>query len=387
MITLFSIFGLKCNERLLKILYEFNPDIKTIRKCFAINGFLIIINSLFGLTAIYRKRLSILIAFCFILIGLFVFTLFSIVVGTISYHNLANQSPSRAVDTFSGLMNEYDWKGINNSSGRLVDEFQLQFNCCGSLNGSHSWEPLRPTGVPIGAYPLSCCLNDVKYDLDNQWCDEQQVYQKVTVSYSQNFNRDYVGVAYSPYTKHWVGKQLPYWNSYTLQDIKDMLNVVNSRFRSIATYGMGVAAYNANNKWDETDSNCLVSRAAAQINRDKNQNALIVAQGINQIEDNSLQQKEINNAFSAAQDANGIHGKTVWGLTFTNEYFTNEATGNRILNMITSNKKRAHDMGLKVGTRIHVCGIIHNSGSMRDILANIVRESDFIMCKASIFRE
>ncbi|CAG2110695.1 unnamed protein product, partial [Medioppia subpectinata] len=37
-------------------------------------------------------------------------------------------------------------------------------------------------------------------------------------------------------------------------------------------------------------------------------------------------------------------------------------------------------MGLKVGTRIHVCGIIHNSGSMRDILANIVRESDFIMC-------
>ena len=159
-----------------------------------------------------------------------------------------------------------------------------------------------------------------------------------------------------------------------------MLNVVNTRFTYISTYGMGVAAYNKDNRWDQSDSNCLVARAAAQINRQKNQNALRVSQGVNQIEDQSLQQKEINNAFSAAQDANGIHGSTVWGLVFTNEYFTNEGTGNRILGMIKNNKNRAHQMGLKVGTRIHVCGLIMNGGSMHDILANIVRESDFIMC-------
>ncbi|XP_054163255.1 uncharacterized protein LOC128961070 [Oppia nitens] len=202
----------------------------------------------------------------------------------------------------------------------------------------------------------------------------------LTVTFSQNFNRDYVGVAFSPYTKHWVGKTLPYWNSYSLQDIKDMLNVVNGRFRSIATYGMGVAPYNVNNRWDQTDSNCLVARAAASINSDKKQNALRVAQGINQNEDQNIQNKEIDNAFSAAQDANGIYGNTVWGLIFTNEYFTNELTGNRILNLIKSHKNRAKQMNLKVGTRIHVCGLILNSGSMRDILANIIRESDFIMC-------
>ncbi|CAG2163011.1 unnamed protein product [Oppiella nova] len=293
---------------------------------------------------------------------------------------------------------------------------QIQFNCCGALNGSQSWEPLRPIRVPIGAYPLSCCMDDAKYGLENQWCDEQQVQHResciaatdqmvskvsnslqitiditieaaivqllciVSATVSQNFNRDYVGVAYSPYTKHWVGQTLPYWNSYTLEDIVDMLNVVNSRFRSIATYGMGVAGYNVHNKWDQTDSNCLVSRAAATINHNKNQMALQVWQGINQNEDQTLQQTEINNAFSAAQDANGIYGNTVKGLIFTNEYFTSEATGNRILNMITSNKNRAHQMNVKVGTRIHVCGLIQGSGAMHDILANIVRESDFIMC-------
>ena len=159
-----------------------------------------------------------------------------------------------------------------------------------------------------------------------------------------------------------------------------MLSVVNSRFTHIATYGMGVAGYNQNNRWDQADSNCLVARAAATINREKNQNAIRVAQGINQIEDQNLQNKEIDHAFSAAQDANAIHGNTVWGLTFTNEYFTNEATGNRIISMLRSHKARAHQMGLKVGTRIHVCGIIMNGGSMHDVLANIVRESDFIMC-------
>ena len=189
-----------------------------------------------------------------------------------------------------------------------------------------------------------------------------------------------MAVAFSPYTKQWEGNQLPFWNSYSLQDVKDMLNVVNSKFTYIATYSMGVASYNKDKPWDQADSSCLVPRAAAQINREKSQLALKVAQGVYQNEDQSLQQKEIDNAFSAAQDANGIFGNTVWGLVFTNEYFTNEGTGNRILSMIRDNKQRARQLGLKVGTRIHVCGQIMNSGPMREVLANIVRESDFIMC-------
>ncbi len=159
-----------------------------------------------------------------------------------------------------------------------------------------------------------------------------------------------------------------------------MLYVINGKFTSVSTYGMGVAGYNKNNAWDRTDSNCLIARAAAHINRERNHLALRVSQGIHQHNDNQLMNKEIENAFSAARDANSIYRNTVWSLTFTNEYFTNEGTGKRILNMIRTHKRRAHQMNLKVGTRIHICGQIHNRGAMRNILADIVRESDFIMC-------
>jgi len=165
-----------------------------------------------------------------------------------------------------------------------------------------------------------------------------------------------------------------------VEDVKQMLRVVNGKFRSIATYGMGVADYNKNNAWDHADSNCLVARAAALNNKEQNQIALSVSQGISQQQDNNLMNKEIDNAFSAANDANTIYPNTVSNLIFTNEYFTDEASGHRILNMIKSQKNRAHQMNLKVGTRIHVCGIIQQSGAMYNILADIVRESDFIMC-------
>ena len=62
MITFFTYFGLKANESPLKDLFDFNPDIKTVRKCFSITGVLILMNAVFGLTAIFKKQLSFLIA-------------------------------------------------------------------------------------------------------------------------------------------------------------------------------------------------------------------------------------------------------------------------------------------------------------------------------------
>ena len=57
----------------------------------------------------------------------------------------------------------------------------------------------------------------------------------------QTFNKQYVGVAYSPYVKNWEGSQTPYWNSYSLDDIKQMLKIVSTKFTSVSTYGMGVS--------------------------------------------------------------------------------------------------------------------------------------------------
>jgi exo-beta-1,3-glucanase (GH17 family) len=186
---------------------------------------------------------------------------------------------------------------------------------------------------------------------------------------------NYFGVAYSPY----VRSDGALWNSYTVEDIKKMLRIVLTYHNSLSTYSMGVSQWNNGKPWDQADSNCLVARAAAQINKERNSVVLSVSQGIFQNDDAALQAREINNAFSAAADANTIFRGTVWGLVFTNEFVTDGSNGPRVLKMIQDNKARANGMGLKVGTRIHTCGEIWG-GPNQAIIKQIVRASDFIMC-------
>jgi len=186
---------------------------------------------------------------------------------------------------------------------------------------------------------------------------------------------NYFGVAYSPYVK----SDGSLWNSYSLEDIKKMMRIMLTYHNAVTSYSMGVNQWNVNGPWDKADSNCLIARAAAQINRERNSVVLSVSQGVFQNEDSNMQQKEIDNAFLAAQDANGIRGGTVWGLVFTNEYVTDWNRGQKVLNMIRNNKARAQRMNLRVGTRIHICGEIWN-GPNRQILIEIAKASDFIMC-------
>jgi len=131
--------------------------------------------------------------------------------------------------------------------------------------------------------------------------------------------------------------------------------------------------------WDKVDSNCLIARAAAQINRDRGSVVLSISLGIFQQENDALQKREIDNAFTAAKEANSIFRGTVYNMIFTNEFVTNSANGPKVLKMIQDNKRRAKEMQIRVGTRIHTCGEIWG-GPNQGIIKQIVRESDFIMC-------
>ncbi|ODM94562.1 putative chitinase 2 [Orchesella cincta] len=186
---------------------------------------------------------------------------------------------------------------------------------------------------------------------------------------------NYFGVGFSPYVK---SDGSP-WNSYTVEDIKKMLRIVLTNHNSISTYSMGVDEWNANGPWDQANSNCLISRAAAQINSEMNSVVLSVSQGVYQLDNPALQQKEIDNAFAAAEEANRIRPGSVWSITFTNEYVVSESTGRKVIDMIRNNRDRAHQMGLKVGPRMHICGEVWN-GPNAGVLAEIAQVSDFIMC-------
>jgi len=105
---------------------------------------------------------------------------------------------------------------------------------------------------------------------------------------------------------------------------------------------------------------------------------LSISQGIHQQNTDDLQKRETENAFSAVAVANSIFHGTVHILIFTNEFVTDDSNGQRMLRMIRDNKRRANEMGVRVGTRSHTCGEIlggHNQG----IIIDIVKESDFTM--------
>lgn len=190
-----------------------------------------------------------------------------------------------------------------------------------------------------------------------------------------------MGVAFSAYTKEREGMDIPLWNSYGIEDVKKALAAISTKFRSVTTYSMGVNIWNVDNPWDQADSNCLIARASAQLNKEHNRLDMQVNIGAYQNDNEKIMQKEISAAFDAAADANSNFNGTVWGITFTNEYILNESQGYRVLNMITQNKGKAKSQGIELGTRIHMCqGILSNSNPLYNVLSEIVSQSDFIMC-------
>ncbi len=196
----------------------------------------------------------------------------------------------------------------------------------------------------------------------------------------------FIGVAFSPYVGHWTGNppnaKLPYWNSYSQQDIVRMLEVIAPHFDKISTYSMGVAGYYPpTTPWNQVDSNCLVAGAAAQLNQQKGKVAIQVAQGIYQHTDAGLQQREIEAAFSAAKAANAVYPNTVTSLVFTNEYVVDPQTANAVNAMIVNNKQKAHNLNIKVGVRSHTFGEIANPHSyFYNELKTLIQNCDFIQC-------
>ncbi|RWS01781.1 hypothetical protein B4U79_16615 [Dinothrombium tinctorium] len=198
---------------------------------------------------------------------------------------------------------------------------------------------------------------------------------------SINFDRNYIGVAFSPYTKQTVNGQLHFFNNSDITDVKRQLAAISSRFNRIATYGMGTAFYNRFKDWDKADSNCLIAKAAAEINAQIGRKIFTISQGVYQKPNDELQRIEIERAFRAAEYANRVFPGTVESIIFTNEYFTENSRGLQVLEMIRSNKERARQLGLAIGTRTHVGGHILNPCSPSfAALKSIVEISDIIMC-------
>ncbi len=200
------------------------------------------------------------------------------------------------------------------------------------------------------------------------------------------FGPQFLGVAFSPYVGHWIGTppnaKVPLWDSYSQQDIIQMLEVVSTEFDRISTYSMGYAGYYPpTTPWNKLDANCLVAGAASRLNQQRGTLAIQVAQGIYQHDNPTYQQIEIEAAFSAAKAANAVYPGTVTSFVFTNEYVVNAETANAVNTMIVNNKQKAHELNIKVGVRSHTFGEIANpNSSFYNELKRLIQNCDFIQC-------
>jgi|GEM_PF-2983671 len=196
----------------------------------------------------------------------------------------------------------------------------------------------------------------------------------------------FLGVAFQPYVGRWRGTPpkaiTPQWNSYSQQDIVNMLEVIASQFTKISTYSMGYAGYySPTTPWNQVDSNCHVAVAAAQLNKLRGKVAIEVAQGVYQQSNAELQQAEIKAAFSAASAANALVSNTVTSLVFTNEYIVDAQTTNAVNAMIVANKQNAHNLNIKVGVRSNAFGnIAAPNSAFYNELKTLIQNCDFIQC-------
>lgn len=196
----------------------------------------------------------------------------------------------------------------------------------------------------------------------------------------------FLGGAFQPYVGRWTGTPpnatTPQWNSYSQQDIMNMLEVIASKFTKISTYGMGYAGYySPTTPWNEVDSNCHVALAAAELNKLRGQVVIEVAQGVYQQSDAALQQAEVEAAFSAASAANAVFPNTVTSFVFTNEYIVDAQTTNAVNSMIVANKQNSHNLNIKVGVRSNTFGqIAEPNSSFYNELKTLIQNCDFIQC-------
>ncbi|CAL8121003.1 unnamed protein product [Orchesella dallaii] len=190
-----------------------------------------------------------------------------------------------------------------------------------------------------------------------------------------------LGVVYSPFVQ--PGDTPSSTSSYTEQDVRTMLSLlVEDNFPFVTTFGMG--APNEHYQENSTRYRCTsvvhTAIAAANINKEKNNLALTVFQGIYKGSPSSRLNSEIEVGFEIAQAANLIYEGTVPALVFPTSAGLFGLFD--MLEKFESISVRARNSKLKIGVRLWNChhtitGVDKNDKNIQDL----IKLFDFIICQ------
>jgi exo-beta-1,3-glucanase (GH17 family) len=196
----------------------------------------------------------------------------------------------------------------------------------------------------------------------------------------------YVGVAFQPYVKQWSSTKIdgefkvPYYNSYVSGDasVMNQLTVIAKNFDSVATYSSGWRTGKPPVPDDDLDSNVLVAKDAALMNKAAGTLKLTVSQGIFQQDSAANWDSEIETAIKETKMANEIYPGTVNRLIFSNEYLYSPANVDQVIGLI--DKYRSQVPGVAVGVRMNNLGDLTNgSPDLKAALTKLVKTVDFVM--------
>ncbi|ODM95569.1 Vascular endothelial growth factor receptor 1 [Orchesella cincta] len=178
----------------------------------------------------------------------------------------------------------------------------------------------------------------------------------------EHFDKNYVGVVYSPYDKYWENgpngtKRRISWQDYTQDEISQSLRTIAKKFSYVSTFGIGTRPNTT--EWYEGDMMAFVPKIAAEINLQLGYPALRLSVGIFRKDDVNLEwnSKELLNAVAAAKFANEIFTGSVWGITVTSQYATDAVKAHDVIEMINQvrNLNEENDLKLKIGIRLDTC--------------------------------
>ncbi|RWS00337.1 hypothetical protein B4U79_16714 [Dinothrombium tinctorium] len=144
---------------------------------------------------------------------------------------------------------------------------------------------------------------------------------------------------------------------------------------------MGTSFNNLHNNWDDANSICLITKAAAELNAVIGQKIFTVSQGIYERADHLLTRIEISRAFKAIEYANKKFPETVDSIIFTSENIFENTKNWNLYTVLQANIDYARQLNVSIGIRIHDCRQILNSHSpFLDIISAIIRSSDIVIC-------
>ncbi|CAL8118437.1 unnamed protein product [Orchesella dallaii] len=197
------------------------------------------------------------------------------------------------------------------------------------------------------------------------------------------FNREFTGVVYEAFVhRSENGQLIPSWETYTLQNLKTMLEVISTKFTRVATYGVGAKNVKfVKNSTYKGGTQGFTAEAAARINQERMNLSITVIVGMWLSNEDAQMESEIEVAFVTAEIANNIYKGTVVGLVASHNEIGNKENLERTrqaLDVITKIKDRANTVGLKVGTRQR-CN--KKKREVDELFKKIVNISDFIICE------